>query len=198
MRCFWAPPLVVVKSATVNGRSVSPFSVRPFGIRLAGEYQQQGNRSSPLYAICLNWIHEIQFVDFDSKLFYGRHCQIEPDGEHPTSIERNRVSPLYTTFALTACRFCILVSFVGTTRIHGYVMPCHFSSWLLLPSYRIYTDDYVMSHLMQEGYVGFSTEVRMSPKPLSHAQVGFEPTFCDKPQFLPLELFERYVRVLNQ
>ena len=43
------------------------------------------NRSSPLYAICLNWIHEIQFVDFDSKLFYGRHCQIEPDGEHPTS-----------------------------------------------------------------------------------------------------------------
>ena len=49
----------------------------------------EGNRSSPLYAICLNWIHEIQFVDFDSKLFYGRHCQIEPDGEHPTSIERN-------------------------------------------------------------------------------------------------------------
>lgn len=48
----------------------------------------EGNRSSPLYAICLNWIHEIQFVDFDSKLFYGRHCQIEPDGEHPTSIER--------------------------------------------------------------------------------------------------------------
>ena len=43
----------------------------------------------------------------------------------------------------------------------------------------------------EEGYVGFSTEVRMSPKPLSHAQVGFEPTFCDKPQFLPLELFER-------
>lgn len=38
----------------------------------------------------------------------------------------------------------------------------------------------------EEGYVGFSTEVRMSPKPLSHAQVGFEPTFCDKPQFLPL------------
>ena len=48
----------------------------------------EGNRSSPLYAICLNWIHEIQFVDFDSKLFYGRHCQIEPDGEHPTSRER--------------------------------------------------------------------------------------------------------------
>ena len=22
-------------------------------------------------------------------------------------------------------------------------------------------------------------------------KVGFEPTFCDKPQFLPLELFER-------
>lgn len=49
----------------------------------------EGNRSSPLYAICLNWIHEIQFVDFDSKLFYGRHYQIEPDGEHPTSSERN-------------------------------------------------------------------------------------------------------------
>ena len=45
----------------------------------------KGNRSSPLYAICLNWIHEIQFVDFDSKLFYGRHYQIEPDGERPTS-----------------------------------------------------------------------------------------------------------------
>ena len=43
----------------------------------------------------------------------------------------------------------------------------------------------------EEGYVGFFTEVRMSPKPLSHAQVGFEPTFYDKPQFLPLELFER-------
>ena len=50
----------------------------------------EGNRSSPLYAICLNWIHDLQFVDFDSKLFYGRRCQIEPDGEHPTSIERNR------------------------------------------------------------------------------------------------------------
>lgn len=49
----------------------------------------EGNRSSPLYAICLNWITFLQFVDFDSKLFYGRHCQIEPDGEHPTSIERN-------------------------------------------------------------------------------------------------------------
>ena len=84
-----APPLVADKSATVNGRSVSPFSVRPFGIRLAGECQHKGNRSSPLYAICLNWIHEIQFVDFDSKLFYGRHCQIEPDGEHPASVERN-------------------------------------------------------------------------------------------------------------
>ena len=47
------------------------------------------NRSSPLYAICLNWITFLQFVDFDSKLFYGRHCQIEPDGEHPASIERN-------------------------------------------------------------------------------------------------------------
>ena len=43
------------------------------------------NRSSPLYAICLNWITFLQFVDFDSKLFYGRHCQIEPDGEHPAS-----------------------------------------------------------------------------------------------------------------
>lgn len=31
---------------------------------------------------------------------------------------------------------------------------------------------------MQEGYVGFSTEVRMGPKPLSHAQVGFEPTYA--------------------
>lgn len=37
-----APPLVAVKSATVNGRSVSPFSVRPSGIRLAGECQRQG------------------------------------------------------------------------------------------------------------------------------------------------------------
>ena len=43
------------------------------------------NRSSPLYAICLDWITFLQFVGFDSKLFYGRHCQIEPDGEHPTS-----------------------------------------------------------------------------------------------------------------
>ena len=83
-----APPLVAVKSATVNGRSVSPFSVRPFGIRLAGECQHKGNRSSPLYAICLDWITFLQFVGFDSKLFYGRHCQIEPDGEHPTSRER--------------------------------------------------------------------------------------------------------------
>ena len=61
-----APPLVAVKSATVNGRSVSPFSVRPFGIRLAGECQHKGNRSSPLYAICLNWITFLQFVGFDS------------------------------------------------------------------------------------------------------------------------------------
>ena len=48
----------------------------------------EGNRSSPLYAICLNWITFLQCVGFDSKLFYGRHCQIEPDGEHPTSRER--------------------------------------------------------------------------------------------------------------
>lgn len=48
----------------------------------------EGNRSSPLYAICLNWITFLQFVSFDSKLFYGRHCQIEPDGEHPTSRDR--------------------------------------------------------------------------------------------------------------
>ena len=45
----------------------------------------KGNRSSPLYTICLNWITFLQFVGFDSKLFYGRHYQIEPDREHPTS-----------------------------------------------------------------------------------------------------------------
>ena len=44
--------------------------------------------------------------------------------------------------------------------------------WLLLPSYRIYTDDYVMSHLMQEGYVGFFTEVRMSPNPFMNWRVN--------------------------
>ena len=68
-----------------------PFSACPFlGCDRRGSANSKGNRSSPLYAICLNWIHDLQFVDFDSKLFYGRHCQIEPDGEHPTSIERNR------------------------------------------------------------------------------------------------------------
>ena len=34
VRCLGAPPLVAVKSAIVNGRSVSHFSVRPFRIRL--------------------------------------------------------------------------------------------------------------------------------------------------------------------
>ena len=90
MFCFGAPPLVAVKSATVNGRSVSSFSACPFlGCDRRGSANSKGNRPSPLYVICLDWVHEIQFVDFDSKLFYGRHCQIEPDGEHPTSIERN-------------------------------------------------------------------------------------------------------------
>ena len=66
------------------------FRASIFGYGRRRSAYSKGNRSSPLYAICLNWIHGIQFVDFDSKLFYGRHCQIEPDGEHPTSIERNR------------------------------------------------------------------------------------------------------------
>ena len=84
-----APPRVAVKAATVNGRSVAPpFPCVLSGYDWRGCANGKGNRSSPLYAICLNWIHEIQFVDFDSKLFYGRHCQIEPDGEHPTSRER--------------------------------------------------------------------------------------------------------------
>lgn len=83
--------------------------------------------------------------------------------------------------------------FAYTSAVKTRIAAAAFRFWSrnLQPSYRIYTDDYVMSRSMQEGYVGFSTEVRMSPKPLSHAQVGFEPTFCDKPQFLPLELFER-------
>ena len=34
------------------------------------------------------------------------------------------------------------------------------------------------SHFNREGYVGFSTEVRMSPKPLSHAQVRLKPTYA--------------------
>lgn len=34
--CFGAPPLVAVKSATVNGRSFSPFSVRPFWDTVGG------------------------------------------------------------------------------------------------------------------------------------------------------------------
>ena len=62
-----APPLVAVESATVNGRSVSSFSVRPFWDTVDGEYPiDRGNRSSPLYAICLDWIHGLQFVGFDS------------------------------------------------------------------------------------------------------------------------------------
>ena len=72
------------------GNNFPPFPCVLSGYGWRGSANNKGNRSSPLYAICLNWIHEIQFVDFDSKLFYGRHCQIEPDGEHPTSSERNR------------------------------------------------------------------------------------------------------------
>ena len=90
-----APPLVADKSATVNGRPISSLfraSILGYGWRRSAN--SKGNRSSPLYAICLNWITFLQFVDFDSKLFYGRHCQIEPDGEHPTSIERNSSSHL--------------------------------------------------------------------------------------------------------
>ena len=63
----------------------SPFPCVLPGYGWRGSANGKGNRSSPLYVICLNWIHELQFVDFDSKLFYGRHYQIEPDGEHPTS-----------------------------------------------------------------------------------------------------------------
>ena len=69
----------------------SSFSACPFlGCDRRRITNSKENRSSPLYAICLNWITFLQFVGFDSKLFYGRHCQIEPGGEHPTSIERNR------------------------------------------------------------------------------------------------------------
>ena len=146
----------------------------------------EGNRSSPLYAICLNWIHEIQFVDFDSKLFYGRHCQIEPDGEHPTSIERNSSSPLYTTLHVTR--------FVASFRTSRRCQDANYSGgnpFLESESPALSPDLNGTALHPEEGYVGFSTEVRMNPKPLSHAQVGFEPTFCDKPQFLPRELFER-------
>nr|DAF49120.1 MAG TPA: LIN37 [Siphoviridae sp. ctnpt50] len=31
-----------------------------------GSANSKGNRSSPLYAICLDWINRLQFVDFDS------------------------------------------------------------------------------------------------------------------------------------
>ena len=72
----------------------------------------EGNRSSPLYAICLNWITFLQCVGFDSKLFYGRHCQIEPDGEHPTSVERNSlITPLCARQTRTLCtHFFLLIA----------------------------------------------------------------------------------------
>ena len=62
-----APPLVADKSATVNGRSVSSFPACPFlGCDRRGSANSKGNRSSPLYAICLNWITFLQCVGFDS------------------------------------------------------------------------------------------------------------------------------------
>ena len=62
-----APPLVADKSATVNGRSVSSFPACPFlGCDRRGSANSKGNRSSPLYAICPNWITFLQFVGFDS------------------------------------------------------------------------------------------------------------------------------------
>lgn len=100
-----APPLVAVKSATVNGRSVSPFPCVLSGYGWRWNTNSKGNRSSPLYAICLNWINRLQFVGFDSKLFYGRHCQIEPDGEHPTSSERNSsITSLCASKRYALCR----------------------------------------------------------------------------------------------
>ena len=72
----------------VGRRFSSLFRASILGYDWRRSANSKGNRSSPLYAICLNWITFLQFVDFDSKLFYGRHCQIEPDGEHPTSRER--------------------------------------------------------------------------------------------------------------
>lgn len=39
--CFGTPPLVAVKSATVNGRSFSPFSVRPFWDTVGGGVSTQ-------------------------------------------------------------------------------------------------------------------------------------------------------------
>lgn len=133
VRCLGAPPLVAVKSAIVNGRSVSPFSVRPFGIRLAEECQSKGNRSSPLYTICLNWIHELQFVGFDSKLFYGRHYQIEPYEEHPKSVERNSpITSLCAAQPLRALCFLISLTSLQTTTILAPVSVV----WFLLPSFR--------------------------------------------------------------
>lgn len=61
-----APPLVAVKSATVNGRSVSPLPCVLSGYDWRRSANSKGNRSSPLYAICLNWITFLQFVGFDS------------------------------------------------------------------------------------------------------------------------------------
>ena len=47
------------------------------------------NRSSPLYAICLNWITFLQCVGFDSNYsFTDVTVKSNRTGEHPTSIER--------------------------------------------------------------------------------------------------------------
>lgn len=81
-----APPLVAVKSATVNGRSISPFSVRPFlGYGGRGSTNSKGNRSSPLYAIHPGRTIVIQPVGFNScslrsELFTDRTGNIPRQG----------------------------------------------------------------------------------------------------------------------
>ena len=78
----------------VGRRFSSLFRASILGYDWRRSANSKGNRSSPLYAICLNWITFLQCVGFDSKLFYGRHYPIEPDGEHPTSMERNSFNHL--------------------------------------------------------------------------------------------------------
>ena len=92
-----APPLVAVKSATVNGRSVSPFPVRPFGIRWAGGV--------------------------------------------PTARGIVPVTPLCASKRCVSKRYALCyISFNAISNIQQS-SHCHFSSRLLLPSFRSRTGD---------------------------------------------------------
>ena len=83
----------------------------------------EGNRSSPLYAICLNWLNRLQCVGFDSNYsFTDVTVKSNRTGNIPRQVRGIGVTSLY---AFDQSRFGVL-HYSHRSPTHKYLRSSHF------------------------------------------------------------------------